>query len=54
MVWENQERCLGTSLVLQWLRLHLLMQGVQFLPLVGELRSHMPTCGQKNQNIKQK
>ena len=33
----------GTSLAGQWLRLHLLMQGVQ----VREIRSHMPR-GQKN------
>ena len=43
----------GTSLVVQWLRLHLLMQGVRVRSLVGELRSHVPH-GQKNQNIKQK
>ena len=33
---------LGTSLVVQWLRLHLPMQGVWVWSLVGELRSHMP------------
>ena len=32
----------GTSLAVQWLRLHLLMQGVQIPFLVGKLRSHMP------------
>ena len=32
---------LGTSLVIQWLRLHLPMQGVWIWSLVGELRSHM-------------
>ena len=37
---------LGTSLVVQGLRLCLPMQGVQFPSLVGELRSHMP-LGQK-------
>ena len=42
---------LGTSLVVQWLRLP--MQGVWVRSLVGELGSHMPR-GQKNQNIKQK
>ena len=31
----------GTSLVVQWLRLHLPMQGSWVQPLVGELRSHM-------------
>ena len=35
-----------TSLVVQWLRLHLPVQGVQVQSLVGELRSHMPQ-GQK-------
>ena len=48
----------GTSLVAQWLGLHLPMQGVWVWSLVEELRSHMPH-GQKkekkkNQNIKQK
>ena len=33
---------LGTSLVVQWLRHRLPMQGVQVQSLVGELRSHMP------------
>ena len=32
----------GTSLVVQWLRIHLAMQGTQVLSLVWELRSHMP------------
>ena len=31
----------GTSLVVQWLRLHLPMQGAWVQSLVGELRSHM-------------
>ena len=35
-----------TSLGLQWLRLHLLMQGVWVWTMVGELRSHRPH-GQK-------
>ena len=35
--------CLGTSLAVQWLRLHALpIQGVCVQSLVGELRSHMP------------
>ena len=42
----------GTSLVFQWLVLHLSMQEVQVQSLIGELGSHMP-CGQ-NQNIKQR
>ena len=33
---------LGTSLVVQWLRFFLPMQGVQFQSLVMDLRSHMP------------
>jgi len=36
----------GTSLVVQWLRLHLAMQGVWVRPLVSKLRPHIP-CGQK-------
>ena len=31
-----------TSLVVQWLRIRLAMQGTRFQSLVGELRSHMP------------
>ena len=33
----------GTSLVVQWLRIRLPMQGTQFRSLVGELRSHITT-----------
>ena len=40
----------GASLVVQWLRLHLPLQGVQVQSLVRELRSHMP-C--ENENINQ-
>ena len=43
----------GTFLEVQWLRLHLSMQGVWVQSLVGEQRSHIPH-GQRNQNIKQK
>ena len=39
-----------TSLVGQWLRLCLPMQGVWVQSLVGELRSHV-SCGQKEQKI---
>ena len=39
-----------TSLVGQWLRLCLPMQGVWVQSLVGELRSHV-SCGQKNLKI---
>ena len=43
----------ATSLVVQWLRLHLPMQGVRVQYLVRKLRSHM-LHGQKGKNIKQK
>ena len=33
---------MGTSLVVQWLRIRLAMQGMQVRSLVGELRFHMP------------
>ena len=42
---------LGTSLEVQWLRLCLLMQGVQDRSLVRELRSRMPR-GQKTKKNK--
>ena len=32
----------GTSLLVQWLRIHLPMQWIQVRCLVAELRSHMP------------
>ena len=41
----------GTSLVIQWLRLHLPMQEVWVQPLVGELGSHIPH-GQKKKKTK--
>ena len=44
---------IGTSLVVQWLRLLLPMQDVWVQSLVGKLRSHM-TLDQKNQNIKKR
>ena len=43
----TSKECGGTSLVVQWLRLCLPMQGVQVRTLIRELRSHMP-CGQKS------
>ena len=47
-IYRHLKKCsLGTSLVVQWLRLHLPVQGVWVRSLVRELRSHMP-CGQKN------
>ena len=46
-VWHLLPDCTyGTSLVVQWLRFCLPMQGLQVQSLVRELRSHMP-CGQK-------
>ena len=33
---------IGTSRVVQWLRIHLPIQGTQVQTLVGELRSHRP------------
>ena len=46
-MWVNLDvNLLETSLVVQWLRLCLLMQGMRVQNLVGELRCHMPQ-GQK-------
>ena len=46
-MWVNLDvGLLGISLVAQWLRLCLLMQGMRVQTLVGELRCHMPQ-GQK-------
>ena len=52
VVSQNKKPRTGTSLVIQWLRLHLPMQGMWVGSLVRELRSHMP-WGQ-NLNIEQK
>ena len=41
MFHMQKSKPLGTSLMVQWLRLCLPMQGVQFQSLVMELRSHM-------------
>ena len=41
-----KDQSFRTSLAVQWLRLHLPMQGVRVRSLVGELRSHM-SRGQK-------
>ena len=38
--WVSVLPC-GTFLMVQWLRIHLPMQGTQVRSLVGELRSHM-------------
>ena len=50
---HNLKILLGTSLMVQWLRLDLPKQGAWVQSLVREMRSHMPH-GQKYQNIKQK
>ena len=44
---------MGTSLIVQWLKLPLPMQGLWVQSLVREVISHIP-CGKKNQRIKQK
>ena len=53
MIYDIKICITGTSLAVQWLRVHLPMQRVQVQSLVGELRSHM-SHGQKKtpQNIK--
>ena len=43
-------RLLGTCLVVQWLRLHAPVQGVQVQSLVRELRYHMQCGVGKNEN----
>ena len=48
-----QKRGRGTSLVVQWLRLHLPAQGVWFQSLFEELKSHMPP-GQKKKKTNHK
>ena len=42
-----------TSLPIQWLRLHLPMQGVRVRSLVWEVRSYV-LCSPRNENVKQK
>ena len=42
---------LGTSLLVQWLRLRLPIQGLHVRCLVEELRSHTPRCQKTKQNI---
>ena len=39
---DNKSNSVGTALLVQWLRLHLLMWGLQVRSLVKELRSQMP------------
>ena len=40
-----------TSLVVQWLRIHLPMQETQVWSLFGELRSHMPQALQQEKPV---
>ena len=49
----SEKLWVGTSLVVQWLRLCFPLQRVRIWSLVRELRTHMPH-GQQPQNIKQK
>ena len=44
--FKDALRARGTSLVVQWLRIHLAMQGTQVRSPVGKLRSHMPSSKQ--------
>ena len=44
----------GTSVVVPWLRVGLLMQGVRFWSLIGERRSHPHASWPKNQDMTQK
>ena len=41
-VWLIVTGQIGTSWVVQWLRIHLATQGTRVRSLVRELRSHMP------------
>ena len=49
---ENKKERRGASLVAQWLRICLLMQGTRVQSLVGELRSYMPPGASKNKERK--
>ena len=42
LIWSLWEDVHGISLVVQWLRIHLAMQGTLVWSLVGEVRFHMP------------
>ena len=39
--WEHKHKVSGTSLMVEWLRICLPVQGTQVQSLVGEVRSHM-------------
>ena len=43
---ERSYASLGASLVVQWLRVHLAVQGMWVQPLIGELRSDTPQSNQ--------
>ena len=43
----------GTSLAVQWLRLHASTAGAEVQSLVGELSSYMPRCSQRKKKIPQ-
>ena len=51
ILYIKKKKNQGTSLVVQWLKLRLSMQGVRVRSLIGEPRSHMP-CNQRRRNIK--
>ena len=48
VAWRRREDRKGTSLVVQWLRTCLAMQGMRVWSLVGEWRSHRPACAWHN------
>ena len=50
---QLKESIIGTSLVVQWLLLHLPMQAVQVWCLLGELRSHMLCCSVCPKNLEE-
>ena len=51
---EPQRYHLGTFLVVQWIKLCLLLKGLQVQFLVKELRPRVPLSQKKKQNINQK
>ena len=51
VLYVNKNLLWGNSLMVQWLRLHLLMQEVQVQSLVRELRFHI-SCSQKKSKPK--
>ena len=55
MGWTDKEEkkkvYIGTSPMVQWLRLHLPMQGSRVQSLAGELRSYMPSSVAKTKKM---